>query len=459
MKLIHSAKRFLHRIGLGPVLGLAPLTPTLPELPLQPDAADAERARITCEFLDGVQGGILSAKARGKHVALWLFKFDDPAAHTRNAAAVNAAADRVTTAKVQCRDRVGGKFRSLALSGSGLLACGINDQVRDGSGFCPPDMMRWLLDGMGQPTELAWNHDPIGPDGTTPSTWEAQFQKRIDGAWLLGAGSPDALNALELDTVKWGAARGLAEVAVERGKVRKEAGKVREAFGFVDGISTQRFFRTVPNALPTPLDKVVLTTARHFGSSFLVLRKLEQNVKAFLTYRTAVGDAKAAEVIGRSRDDGVPLASRAPGAALNDFDFTNDAGGARCPFTAHIRRANPRAVHDDGALAPQHLVRRGVVYGPDELLDAPEGAEAGVGLMFMAYMSDLNTFRTIQGAWFATPGFPVAPQPPGAADALIFGPLPGMGAGLPPSWVTPRGGAYLFVPSRSWMRALSPEIP
>jgi deferrochelatase/peroxidase EfeB len=195
------------------------------------------------------------------------------------------------------------------------------------------------------------------------------------------------------------------------------------------------------------------------------VRKLEQNVKAFRAFRQQqidqlgpdAGERKASEIIGRL-PDGTPLAPRSASASLNDFDFANDPAGARCPFFAHIRRANPRAVQDAGA-APIHLVRRGVAYGSDADFARPEGAETGVGLMFMAYMSDLDAFRTIQGSWFAHQDFPVAqPRPPASADALIFGPLATMDQNPPARWVTPKGGGYFFVPSCSWLRELEPEI-
>ena len=462
----------LHWFGLGHWLDRSRRATAVPDLPLTPDAPDAARARVTCDFLADVQGGIVSARSRGTRVALWLFAFIDPADYARNARTVNATADRVTTALDQYRGRVGGSFRSFALSGSGLKACGVESRVPDGSGFCPPDMLRSLLDGMSQEMELGWMHDPVAADGT-PSTWEPQFLRRIDGVWLLGADSPEALELLRKKTVAWGQKQGAYEVAFEPGAVRRDTQqRMREPFGFVDGLSTQRFFRDDPFALKTPLEKVFLATPRHLGCSLLVVRKLEQNVKAFRTFRQQLidqlgadaGERKASQIVGRL-PDGTPLAGRSPGAALNDFDFSNDRAATGCPFTAHIRRANPRAVRDDisasatpaeKAAGERHLVRRGVVYGSEEKLNLPAGATAGVGLLFMAYMSELATFREIQGSWFSAQNFPAA-QPVGAADALVHGSLPAADDHPAVNWITPKGGGYFFVPSRSWMRDLRPE--
>ena len=94
------------------------------------------------------------------------------------------------------------------------------------------------------------------------------------------------------------------------------------------------------------------------NGTFMVYRKLYQDVARF---RDVIADAgrahfngdtelAAAKVVGRWRD-GTPIV-RSPqrgdpelGAdknRTNDFDFSRDKKGERCPLGAHIRRANPR---------------------------------------------------------------------------------------------------------------------
>jgi deferrochelatase/peroxidase EfeB len=77
-----------------------------------------------------------------------------------------------------------------------------------------------------------------------------------------------------------------------------------------------------------------------------VLRQLRQDVSGFWRFldRHAGGDPalrrKLAEaMVGRTLQ-GEPLA--APEAGSNDFTYSNDPQGLRCPLGAHIRHANPR---------------------------------------------------------------------------------------------------------------------
>ncbi len=45
-------------------------------------------------------------------------------------------------------------------------------------------------------------------------------------------------------------------------------------------------------------------------------------------------------MMGRTRD-GQPLV-KPEAIATNDFDYSQDQSGEKCPFFAHVRRANPR---------------------------------------------------------------------------------------------------------------------
>jgi len=260
---------------------------------------------------------------------------------------------------------------------------------------------------------------------------------------------------------------------VDDGAHPRKKPPAREPFGYVDGISTQHFFplgRQNPHLLSTELDDVFLDGALnrlHRGGSFMVLRKLEQNVRAFREHQQTSGQSAADNIIGRT-PDGTPLA--AMGRHPNDFDFSNDESGSLCPFSAHIRRANPRKVRSEsffkqffrflgGTPKPEpelHLVRRGVVYGSDQDLQNPAGVTDKVGLLFMAYMSNLDTFRVLQGNWFRLSNFPVGNQPENVGDALIYG-LPKTDTRPARGWITPKGGAYLYVPSLPWLRNLKPE--
>jgi len=422
-----------------------------PSLPLLPYSRNPARRFGTRAFMDDVQGGILSAQGRGRWLGLWFFRFTDPADTAGNARRLGelAAAERgfITTAWSQYRT-VGRRddsrpFRSLALTGTGLAACGAAD---------PAVFPESLLKGMAAEAGFRLG-DPTADDGSL-STWRAPYLERIDGVWLLGHRSEREVEGLfaEMDGMP-----GVRRVHTEQGRIwQRGLGPAREPFGYADGISVQRFFSGRP-PLDTALDQVFGQDELH-GGSFLVFRKLEQNVRLFREYRAEMERLHGAEAARRLADglvgrqeSGRPLTAH---RGFNRFDFADDQEGRRCPFHAHIRRSNPRAVRNDGG-PDLRLVRRGVVYGSDGDLEDDAGATGDVGLLFLAYMHSLDTFRTMQGNWLAYAHFPIRERttPP---DGIIHGP--------PADWrpydpaqrfVTPRGGSYFFVPGLRWLRALA----
>jgi Dyp-type peroxidase family len=234
-----------------------------------------------------------------------------------------------------------------------------------------------------------------------------------------------------------------------------------EPFGFKDGISMPRFFYDTtterPYALDTKLEEIFLQGLHDHGSSFMVLRKLEQNVLAYRSFKASFGPSAAEKIVGRE-EGGNPLVGsvlppppHVPGRQ-NAVDYSRDPDGTSCPFHAHTRRMNPRSDLNEPRL---HIVRRGVVYGSkaDLSRDGP-GAETGVGLLFMAYMSRTAAFDVMQNRWSQHVDFPRAPNP--EKDLILFGPPAGACPGIS-NWVTPKGGAYFFVPSLDWMRNVRPD--
>lgn len=211
-----------------------------------------------------------------------------------------------------------------------------------------------------------------------------------------------------------------------------------EHFGYVDGRSQPLFLtedleeelrRTDGVSVwdPTqPLERVLVADpaapdpATDFGSYF-VLRKLEQNVLAFRQAEEALADALKLEnndreragamLVGRFKD-GTPLTLQAtPGAhspVMNNFNYASDGAADKCPYQAHIRKTNPRGSGGFGQppeAERRHLMaRRGQTYGERSEGDLPE---TGVGLLFMAFNSDLNKqFEFTQHTWANNPGFP-----------------------------------------------------
>jgi Dyp-type peroxidase family len=164
------------------------------------------------------------------------------------------------------------------------------------------------------------------------------------------------------------------------------------------GRASSRWGNTPANTEPMLLD-----------GSFLVIRKLGQDVAHLNSVLTTAVEKLAdegqeiskddllAKMMGRSRE-GVPLVD--VGAKTgNDFDYKSDELGYKCPFHAHIRRANPR---EDPKSLPMEmplprLVRRGMSYGPPFGQGHVEKEPKDRGLVFMAISSNIaEQFETIQ---------------------------------------------------------------
>lgn len=223
--------------------------------------------------------------------------------------------------------------------------------------------------------------------------------------------------------------------------------------------------------------------------SFLVVRQLEQDVAAFNSYcaETATEiaprlgapywvtpDFIAAKLVGRWRNGAAlvraPYSASAKQAIIDANDFwlgAEDPEGLRCPFGAHIRRANPRDSLDPGsadqvAISNRHRIMRiGRHYAPDP--------GANLGLLFMCLNGDLERqFEFIQQTWIngniVSLSCPISLK--GEGDPLLG---PGGGSGFtiptrdglvrlkpPPRFVTMRGGGYYFLPGRAllgWLAA------
>jgi Dyp-type peroxidase family len=286
-----------------------------------------------------------------------------------------------------------------------------------------------------------------------------------------------------------------------------EDGFGREHFGFADGLSQPAI--ADPQAGPTKrpgqgthkrLRREALVSPGEFilgyrdeegelaalpenplrrNGSFMVLRKLEQDVAAFTTYLAGYAEAHgveeellAAKLIGRWRD-GTPLAtspdsdSSALSAAerfklSNDFRYGKDADGIACPVGAHVRRAHPRdAMGWQGRLTKRHrIIRRGMPYGA-RWTEATDPADTDRGLMFICFQASIERqFEVIQGRWLNDgDAFGLG----GERDLLVAndesgritlqGDPPRFLAGLP-SFVTTRGGGYFFAPGIGALKAL-----
>jgi Dyp-type peroxidase family len=160
---------------------------------------------------------------------------------------------------------------------------------------------------------------------------------------------------------------------------------------------------------------------------------------------------------------------------LVDFRYGDDAAGARCPVSAHIRRANPRdaldperavkgAVLDTSLSNRRRILRRGLPYG---IKSNDDNNEHGVAFMAMC-ASLFNQFEFIQQQWMhygSTFGAgndtdSIVGTRPGKNPKFVIpsdpnGPTPPFICASMPLFVETRGGEYFFIPSLTALRQIA----
>lgn len=251
------------------------------------------------------------------------------------------------------------------------------------------------------------------------------------------------------------------------------------------------------------------------NGTYLVFRQLRQDVRGFWRFLDRQTGSSpqarknlAESMVGR-RMNGDPLLSAVsqpiagldPKTALqNQFTYESDSDGIRCPFGAHIRRANPRnadlppgsteligrLLHTLGFDNPGYrddviastrfhrLLRRGREYGPglspdQAVADGPDTGEHGIHFICIA-ANILRQFEFVQNAWIMGTKFDALTE---ESDSLLGNREPIAGCpftntfSVPqesgvrtritdlPQFVIVRGGAYFFMPSLSAVRYLA----
>ncbi|AUD05974.1 Dyp-type peroxidase [Spirosoma pollinicola] len=419
------------------------------------------------------------------------------------------AEDNLTSSKKQLEereafkkeDKPGGLFSALFLSAAGYKALGFTDVQTK---FSDPAFKAGLK------ARRTQTNDP------TTNKWEEGYRHESHAMILLADDDPkrmgnftkvllDVLDKFSrIDVVEYGDA------------IRNSALAGIEHFGYVDGTSQPLFLKDeiesyeqlhgVTLSPPSPNLKfdpsadtnLILIPDPYvtphpekpsFGSYF-VFRKLEQNVRAFKEAEEKVGkklfpnlgdeskrELAGAYLVGRF-EDGSPVLmddedSILNSASFNNFDYSNDPSGGRCPHFAHIRKANPRR---DAFDKSKTMARRGIPFGHrnvDTELDpiAKQTPESGVGLLFMSYQASIETqFEFIQQSWANSAGFPtggtgidpiIGQSAAGAPSSertyklpQAYGtPVPGVEATFD-QFVTMKGGEYFFAPSITFLKSL-----
>ena len=444
--------------------------------------------------LDDIQALVLRSHRDLPWASYLFFRIDDPIG--ARAALVELAGELTSAGQVIGRGPARPERRlQLALSAVGLERLGLDEQTR--RSFAPE-----FQSGMAERTRSRRLGDRGASD---PSTWELGGPgHRLDLLLCLFARERHERDALAAAYTE----RLAPALIVERREDSTPRPDSREHFGFLDGVSQPviagdprrhqvserdliapgEFLLGYPNEYRQRAPSPVLASGGDLGKngSYLVFRKLEQDVAAFWrTFHQAAqtmeparsAEHLAAKCVGRW-PSGAPL-SLSPerddpqlGADVerrNEFLFLErDRLGECCPVASHIRRANPRDAKGGSAAASlelvrrRRLIRRGRLYGePVKKPMMTEPDHVSRGLYFVALNANLSRqFEFLQQTWINNPKFgglnddrdPVSSQ--GATSGAAS--LPGMPFRQRlmdlPSFVTVRGGEYFFLPG---LRALS----
>ncbi|MBW4638258.1 MAG: Dyp-type peroxidase [Gloeocapsa sp. UFS-A4-WI-NPMV-4B04] len=329
------------------------------------------------------------------------------------------------------------------------------------------------------------------------ANWETGFQQKTDALIVI---ADDDLKYLEkfVNDIS----TELSEVAeiVQRDDgfiLRNEQKQIIEHFGYVDGISQPLFLkRQITNYQANnpdfskwdhraPLSIILVKdpngkTEDSYGS-YLVYRKLEQNVQKFreqvrnLAQKLSINEPLAgALAVGRFQDGTPVTLSDVPTQAIpsNNFNYDLDTNATKCPFHAHIRKTNPRGDTGrvesspgfDDALKMERnhrIARRSVSYGESDHTKEPT---TGSGLLFLCFQANIeNQFNVIQAKWANLVNFvqvgvgpdPLIGQPEGTQKwPKKWGELESEGYNfeVPVKMI---GGEYFFAPSLSFLKNLA----
>jgi deferrochelatase/peroxidase EfeB len=254
------------------------------------------------------------------------------------------------------------------------------------------------------------------------------------------------------------------------------------------------------------------------NGTYLVMRQLAQDVRGFWQFLDRATNSKPEEryklgslMVGRAFADGAPLVplsreaipgitDQHNGIQQNQFTYDLDIDGTRCPYGAHIRRANPRNpdipgdpkglistlirilgfgtrnVREDLIASTRfhRILRRGREYGrklaPEDALRPAPPQDVETGLHFFAINSNIQRqFEFVQSAWLMRTKFDGMTE---ESDPLLGNRAPVTGCSFTntfsvpqsgeirkrivglPQFINVRGGAYFFLPGMSALRYL-----
>lgn len=490
--------------------------------------------------LDDIQGLVRHAYARLTEACFYVLRIADAQAARRWLSSAPVTSAALAASSVQ-------EVLQVALTSDGLCALGVPQRLIE-------QFSSEFIGGMSSDANRSRRLGDVGPNAPGNWTWGGSVAPHVLvllyaapgrlAEWTQAVTGPEWATAFSVEAV-----------------LPTTDMKGLEPFGFTDGISqpeldwqltlpsrdrTQadysnlielgEFLLGYPNAYGRFTERPLVEPAddphgllapaqdatgkRDLGrnGAYLVLRQLRQDVQGFWRFHDARanGDpaarkALAEAMVGRtmagvSLVEGAQTRSPDPGTKagreqLNAFTYAGDSDGLRCPFGAHVRRANPRngdlpdasgkagvlsrllttlgfnaaALRGDLVASSRfhRMLRRGREYGQSlspEAAIADQGETVETGLHFICLGANISRqFEFIQGAWITGAKFnglsaerdpligerqPLSdgsetdrfslPQAEGAACQIT---------GLP-QFVSVMGGAYCFLPGLKALRFL-----
>jgi Dyp-type peroxidase family len=455
--------------------------------------------------LSDIQGDILRAYGNDYCRTTYLFVRLGDAAGGR--AWLGGLVGRVTSAAPWTQGKPETTL-NVAITYAGVAALGVPDEIRD-------TFSAEFKQGMAKRAELLGDHGPSSPahwddglgtgDAHVLVTINAKTTERLEeelaafGAEVERASGVVIVNEQHAELLPsarehFGFGDGFAQPAVEGATDDKNAGGgVALAGGRWRPLAPGEFILGYPDedTRSAPHGPLPSAPADPLGrnGTYMVYRKLYQDVALF---RSTVAEAARlypdgdesklrAKIVGRW-DNGTPVvvSPEAPDPEFhaadpgsNDFRYLDeDEDGRRCPLGAHVRRSNPRdalgwkGLKGSGLLSFRHrIIRRGMPYGPELPPGAPDDGQDR-GLVFVCFNASISRqFEGIQVQWLNDGNILhlghdkdfLLGDPHGTGKMTVQGDPPFF---LSPqrSFVTTKGGEYLFVPGLRALRALADGV-
>ncbi len=374
---------------------------------------------------------------------------------------LGSALDQIKQAKAFKEKRIdSGTIYGFYLSHSGFIKLNISkDHIPKDSSY---------KSGMQSAKTAALLNDP------PLRKWEEGLKKKADALILIA--DSDAIRLFHKKQELIHSLHGIASVNHTQQciKLIDDHGRPIEHFGYIDGISQPFFFEKDLKKVGSTqhwdpsasLDLVLTQVSKKIFGSYLVYRKLDQDVKSFKEAEGNLGkqlfgkedEISGALVVGRF-ENGVAITlsndEDYPKGHSNDFNYDQDEDGSKCPFFAHVRKVNDRK--DKSA----RIVRRGMPYDEakrqNNLNKLPS---KNVGLAFLSFQASIAQFENMQIA---------ANSDKGGVDPIIgqhhdkktkqecpitWGSSKNNKTINFKNFVTLKGGEYYFSPNLSFLREL-----